>query len=178
VTPRREYAVTLTVLAASGMVALIIAGQPWATIASPSPLGTQTLKASGTELTGAVRGVGLLSLAAVLAILATKGWPRRIIGMCLAVAGVLASLHLLQVSRDLTDIVTAWAEVGTTGVTVRATPAIWVAVVACLGVAAAGVLTAGRGHRWPELLAKHERRSETRAEDAWDVLDRGEDPTV
>jgi Tryptophan-associated transmembrane protein (Trp_oprn_chp) len=178
---RREYVATLTTLAASGIVALIFTGQPWARVTSPGVVGTQTLEASGSDLTGAVRAVGLLSLAGVLVIVATKGWWRRVIGLGIAAAAVLAVLHLMQIGRDLAEIVAAWAEISADGVdeaTVESTSAIWVATSVCVAVAIAGVLTAARGHHWSTPLAKYERRRVKPAEDAWDVLDRGEDPTV
>jgi multisubunit Na+/H+ antiporter MnhC subunit len=175
---RREYAATLALLAASGIVALIVTGQPWANATFAGVVSRQTIEASGSNLTGGVRAIGLLSLAGVLVIGATKGWLRRVIGLGIAAAGVLAVLHLIGIRRDFTEIVAAWAEIGPNGVTVQPTPAIWVATVVCVAVAVAGLLTAARGHRWPTLRATYERRPDKPAEDAWDVLDRGEDPTV
>jgi uncharacterized membrane protein (TIGR02234 family) len=175
---RREYAATLAALAASGVVALIVTGQPWANVTFSGVVGRQTIAASGSDLTDGVRAIGLLSLAGVLVIGATKGWLRRVIGLGIAAAGVLAVLHLIRIRRDFTEIVAAWAEISANGVTVQSTPAIWVATVGCIAVVVAGLLTAAHGHRWPTLRANYDRRPAKPAEDAWDVLDRGEDPTV
>ena len=81
---------------------------------------------------------GVVALAGVVAIAATRGWARALIGAVLAAAGV-ASLPRGAL------------------------------------LALAGAFVAVRGPRWPALGARYEVVTE---HDAWDALDRGEDPTT
>lgn len=83
----------------------------------------------------------VVALAGVVAIAATRGWTRGLVGVVLALAGV-ASLPRGAL------------------------------------LAAAGVLVAVRGPRWPALGAKYEAPAAPTDRDAWDALDRGEDPTT
>ena len=83
-TLRREYAVTLAVLAAGAILALVSAGRTWATVTVEGALRPETTQVTGTDLTGAARALGLLGLAGVLAVVATRRWVRRIIGAAIA----------------------------------------------------------------------------------------------
>ena len=50
-----------------------------------------------------------------------------------------------------------------------------------LAVVAGGLWVGASGHRWPHMGARYDRtesRGRTGSNDAWDALDRGEDPTV
>jgi uncharacterized membrane protein (TIGR02234 family) len=188
-TVRREYAVTLAVLAAGAILALVTAGRTWATVTVEGALRPETILVTGTDLTGAARALGLLGLSGVLAVVATRRWVRRIIGAGIAAAGIAASVAVGRVAADLRSSALDWAQssadgVATAGVTDTVAP--WLALIGCLLVALAGVAVLLRGHRWPVLGASYERRraldpAVERAEGgrtAWDALDRGEDPTL
>ena len=50
-----------------------------------------------------------------------------------------------------------------------------------LAVVVGGLWVGASGHRWPHMGARYDRtesRGRTGSNDAWDALDRGEDPTV
>ena len=161
-TPRREYAVVVAVLAAGGAAGLLASGAVWQEVPGDLPLPVLPEVVTGTEAAPAVRAVSLVALAGTLAVLATRRRGRRAVGVLLALAGLVAAAAAVSwVGGDSTR----W-------------PA--VALGAALTVTAAGVLVAVRGGRWPVLGARYERGSrpvET-SRSTWDALDRGEDPTV
>jgi len=189
VTVRREYAVTLAVLAAGAILALVAAGRTWATVTVDGALRPETILVTGSDLTGAARALGLLGLAGVLAVVATRRWVRRIIGAGIAVAGLAAAVAVGRVAADLRSSALDWAlssSDGTATTSVTGTVAPWLALVGCLLVVLAGLVVLLRGHRWPVLGASYERRRAVEpaveqpegGRTAWDALDRGEDPTL
>jgi hypothetical protein len=98
--------------------------------------------------------LALVALAGAAAVLAARGWMRRLVGVVLFVTGVAAVVL---------------------GV---AAPA-WAAVLGGVAVAVGGVWVVGRGPGWSRLSERYVRDSPP--SDAphalWDALDRGEDPT-
>jgi hypothetical protein len=83
----------------------------------------------------------VVALAGVVAIAATRGWSRALVGV------VLVAVGLADLPRGAL-------------------------------LAATGVLVAVRGPRWPALGARYEAPGPMSERDAWDALDRGEDPTT
>lgn len=126
--PGRSYALAL-LLMAGGLVGVILAfGLPW------------------------------LAVAAVVGVIATRGWVRRLIGALLAIAGTAtAAVGLLTGEAAVPAVV---------GGLVLATGALW---------------TALRGQEWPVMGARYEptagERRRARAVSDWDALDQGRDPT-
>ena len=148
---------------------------------------------------------GDVFFAGVIAVLATKSWPRRVVGVVVALAGVgliwrsLTGLRALSVSRAraLVQDKHPGIQLGS------AVPQVSVhsgwAVLSCVcGVVVllAGVLVASRGHRWGGMSAKYDapvddgtaadrqdsaedaERARLRADASlWSALDRGDDPT-
>ncbi|WP_433509869.1 Trp biosynthesis-associated membrane protein [Nonomuraea sp. CA-143628] len=179
---RRELTAWLVVTVLGCVLVLLAAGRAWVTNVRGAGTGALAVP-SGGDLSPVLTPLALAGLAGVVAVLATKGAGRRVIGALLALCGVGAGLG-------------AWQAAGGSGVlswlrernVMRATGAIqWDAVplwpVVCgLGavlMVAGGVLAVVRGGAWAGMSAKYTReRPETTGDRSmWDALDRGDDPT-
>lgn len=183
----------LLCLAGSTLV-LLAAGRPWgrAVLRQP-PLPTVAVAATGRSLVPLAAALGLVGLAGVVAVLATRGVGRVATGVLLALSGALVTTTSLRTQLRLESAVRPVAErvAGVPGgvlssVRVTAWPTISVAggVLLC----AAGLLVAVRGRRWSTLSARYEPPGEPPTAPAtapttdsetsvWVALDRGEDPT-
>ena len=195
---RRAYGLTLVAcLAGAGLAAYAIT-RVWSVRVTPRA-GMSDLRA---EITGAdqapwVVGLALVALAGTGALLATAGWPRRVLGVLLALVGVAVAAGAL-VARLTVDS-------GAAG----AAATLWsiICVFGGAAIALGGVTAARHGHHWPGMSARYERRpvppprqepggaggpSITAGPDvppqpapaapidlgaAWEALDRGDDPT-
>ncbi|MFE9958702.1 Trp biosynthesis-associated membrane protein [Micromonospora sp. NPDC005299] len=131
---------------------------------------------TGAELLPWVSALALVGLAGAGAVLATRGRVRRLLGGLLALIGL------------------GVAAGGGYGLTESGVSRQWPALVLAGGLVlvAGGLFTALRGGDWPAMGARYERRAERPAgpagedrpavergtRDAWEALDRGEDPTV
>jgi uncharacterized membrane protein (TIGR02234 family) len=158
------------------------------------------LAVSGHTLDAAPTALGLVALAGVVAVLATRGVVRRAIGAMLALAGALlvwrslAGLTAVSAARVRSLVQAKHPGVGVDAafvphVSVHAQWSIFSA--ACgLIVVAAGLCTAIRGHHWATMSARYEAPPRAAsAEDVaaararadasmWTALDRGADPTA
>nr|WP_240955506.1 Trp biosynthesis-associated membrane protein [Micromonospora sp. HNM0581] len=131
---------------------------------------------TGGQLLAWLPALSLVGLAGGGAVLATRGRVRRVLGGLLVILGLtLAAGGGYGLLGNLGDLVT-WA---------------WPALVLLGGIltAAGGALTLLRGHRWPAMGTRYERRPAQSAGgggpivgagtvEAWEALDRGEDPTA
>ncbi|MEU1968735.1 Trp biosynthesis-associated membrane protein [Micromonospora sediminicola] len=132
---------------------------------------------TGAELLPWVSALAWVGLAGGGALLATGGRLRRVLGALLAGIGLAVALG------------------GGIGLAEPGVSRHWPALVLAggLALAAGGAFAALRGGGWPAMGARYERRAaassaapggaerpavERGARDAWDALDRGEDPTV
>jgi Tryptophan-associated transmembrane protein (Trp_oprn_chp) len=186
---RRELAVAVLVCAAGAGLALYAGSRTWLveTIARPAPLGPISTPRSGTALLPALAAVSLVALASAGALLAVRGWGRRLVG-ALIVAGGLAAAGLAVSAFGRSGIATGWVVATAMG---------------GLAAASAGVFALFRGPAWPRLGARYERSTqpvsgpdtdrriggsdqvesgsggsgEATSREFWDALDRGDDPT-
>lgn len=186
-------ALLLDLLGAAG--ALLVSLRTWQVVTTPRvrPLRDDVLGVSGRTVDAASTALALVALAGVVAVLATRGLPRRAVGGVLALAGAglivrgLAATGAVSAARARSLVaerhptVTVDADV----VPQIAVHLLWpVLSVGCgVLVAAAGVLIAVRGHRWEGMSARYESRPASDEDPAkaaaslWTALDRGEDPT-
>lgn len=148
------------------VLAAFAAGRTWSTrVLDHGPaLPLEHVSRTGQQVSPGLRPLALVGLAAVLALIATRGWSRRVVGLLVLGSGV-----------GITWLVTAEARV-----------AVWpgVALAGGLLLATGGLLALLRGHRWGGLSDAY-RTPAARAEQVpatdkgvWDALDRGEDPTA
>lgn len=131
---------------------------------------------TGSDLAGWLVPLAVLALAAVAAVLALPGVVRRVLGVGLAVAGVLALWFVLGGSPYDTPLSEANSDPERT----LTGPA--AAIAGALLLLMAGALLLVRGHRMPRLGAKYSAPGGTPpAKDAdadlWRALSEGEDPT-
>jgi uncharacterized membrane protein (TIGR02234 family) len=181
------YLVVLGVLLAGAVLCLVASGMSWGT-AQRADLARTEVQVAGGDLLPLGRAVGLLALAAVIAVHATRSWGRRLVGGLLAAAGGVLAGQAYFIMRDLPDQVLQHLE-GTGGAAgfadaTAASGGPLVMAVGGVGVAFAGTALAVFGPRWPSMGTRYERpagsrpvsRSGERA--VWDALDRGEDPTI
>jgi uncharacterized membrane protein (TIGR02234 family) len=204
---RAEFATALLVEIVGAAVVLLVATREWQTITTvrARPFAADVLGVSGRALDDAPTACGLVALAGVVAVLATKGLPRRIVGGLVALAGVAIVWRSITVIpavgmqraaglvRDRHETVGASAVVAQ-HVTVHPGWAV-LSVVGGVLIVAAGVVIAWRGGRWVGMSARYERpaaydpSSRVTAEDAeqartradatmWTALERGDDPTA
>jgi Tryptophan-associated transmembrane protein (Trp_oprn_chp) len=115
-----------------------------------------------------VVGLALVALAGAGALLATRGLPRRAVGVLLVLIGLAIAAGMVAARVNLAAGSIAWPVAG---------------VLSGAIIGAGGLIAARSGHRWPVMGARYERTpgpsaaepADTRA--TWDALDRGVDPT-
>ncbi len=189
--PRRELRVALLlVLVGSGLV-LLSAGRDWVdvVVAQPAPLPARAVVRTGADVAGGLRALGVLGLAGVAALAATRALGRLLVGVLLSASGAGAvAVSASALARG------ALAGLGEQGRTLGAggpDPAFsgWPLAALAGGalLAVGGLVVALRGRRWAQLSARYEapaaraegtaRRPARPEVEAWEALDRGEDPT-
>jgi uncharacterized membrane protein (TIGR02234 family) len=201
-TKRVEFALAVLLDLLGAGAVLLIARRTWQTVRTPRPrpLADDVLDVSGHVLDAATTALGLVALAGVVAVLATRGAARRGVGALVAVAGAMLAWRSI-IGLDAVSAVRAralvrahHAAVGTDAsvaphVTVHAQ---WPALsIGCgLLIVVAGLLVAVRGGGWAGMSARYDAPStrqpaseDVEAERAradasmWTALDRGDDPT-
>lgn len=185
-TAAREYVLVLGAAAAGAGLVLLSVRQGWAQVvtAAPAPLPSGSVPVRGQDLVPVAGALAVVSLAALAAVIATRGLARRLVGVLLAVSGaltvlvvsthvstadVLAAVHGTAVSQA--GPATAGGGTGAGAVPVGSTPGVSVAahvvmagfpwrplaVLGGLATLAAGVLVAWRGPRWPAMPGRYDR---------------------
>jgi uncharacterized membrane protein (TIGR02234 family) len=165
-----EYALALLLDLVGAAVALLVAGRTWQVVHTPRPrpLADDVLHLTGRTVDAASTALALVALAGVVAIVATRGIARRVVGAVIAAAGVgtvwraIAAAGAVNAARARA-FVREYHPTVPTGV--RTAPVVtvtgsWPALTVGCGVliALAGMLVAWRGHRWPALSARYENR--------------------
>ena len=187
---RRSYVLSLVACVAGAALALYAITRTWSVHLTPRT-GMSALRdaKTGTDLEPWVTGLAVVALAGAGALLATSGWARRLLGVLLSLAGAGVVVGAI-VGRAGLDPGSAAG--GTT----------WPVLCAAGGViiTVGGVTAARRGHTWPRMSARYDRKpvppprsepgslAESRPPGrspvvadhraAWDALDRGDDPTA
>ncbi|MEO8888850.1 MAG: Trp biosynthesis-associated membrane protein [Jatrophihabitantaceae bacterium] len=196
---RAEYAFALLVLLVGAAGALLISTRNWQSVLTPRPrpFRDDVLHLNGRTVDAAPTAVALVALAGVIAVIATRGLMRRVIGAVIALAGLIllwrsvSGLTAVGAARAESLVQERHVEVGASVPHVSVTPAWAVLSAVCGGlVVLAGLLVARRGHHWGAMSAKYDSpstrpttdddvaRAQARAEASmWSALDRGDDPT-
>lgn len=193
----REMGAVVLLCAAGGGLAVFAAGRAWLRVAAERrpPFPDVDLALTGRDLAPVVLGLGVVGLAGVVGLLATRRLGRLAVAAVLVLSGlgVLAGAlsHLgTPGDAEIRDLVAdsgrAGAVADAAAVTATAVPG-WPLLAALGGLllAAGGVLAVARSRRWPTMSSRYERPA-TRAgtprprTDAarWDALDRGDDWTA
>lgn len=192
-TGTRAYVAALAVLLVGGVVLLVASGLTWGE-AEAVGRAVPPVVVTGQDVLPAAQAVGLLSLAAVVAVHASRRWGRRVVGGLLTLAGLGVAVWALLIGFDLPGHVLRQAAgpAGDGGFSATVDgfgPAL--AVVGGLLVGAAGLAVLVLGPGWPGMGSRYERVQAPQSagqrapepaadhdRDAWKALDRGEDPTA
>ncbi len=189
-TGRRELVLAVVLVLAGAALVLLASSRTWVSAAWVVPgFPAVRVQVAGAEAAPVVRATGLVALAGVVALLATRRRARAVVGAVVVLAAaalVTASVLFWSGQRAVAEAALERAG-GSSGrgaeVAELATTA-WpaVALVGGLLVAAGGVLTVARSGRWPAMGARYDAPTAARkartSEDPWAALDRGEDPTT
>jgi hypothetical protein len=175
----------VAVIAAGAVI--LAAGRPWlhVTVARPAPFGPVIADVSGRKEFGAVTGLAVVALLAVLLIAITARTVRKIFGVLLGLAGLACCWYAIRGlatpsasrARDLVgDLATSGESVHVHQV------AGWPVLTAVAGllVMLAGIAVLLRGRAWNDGLSQRYSAPAAAAtsEDPWRTLDRGDDPTI
>lgn len=182
----RELRLALLLVLAGAALALLAGGRDWvsATVAAPPPLPPRSVAVSGDDAVPGLRALALLGLAGVAALAATRTRGRVALGALLALAG--AGVVVLAVRALVRGAARLLAASGTAAPGSALELTRWPLVAALGGtlLALGGLVVAVRGRRWAALSSRYEapaaraERPAPRPEvQAWEALDRGEDPT-
>lgn len=186
---RREPLLAALLCAVGAFLLLVAAGRAWVAVqlAATPLLPPQALAVSGSDLLPGLGALGLVGLAGVPALAATRGRGRVVLGAVLLALGAgTAALVLQRVAGGLgasalRTTVVREAGAGTTQTSVTAWP--WLGLLGAVLLTAAGLLVAVRGRRWEALGRRYEPPAPREAapageRDLWEALDRGDDPTA
>ena len=173
-----------------GAGALLVSGRAWQTVTAPRPrpFTDEVVDVSGRTLEPAVAALGVVALAGVVAVLATRGVARRVVGLALAGAAIamawpaVAGFRTVSAQRARSLVSDARTAAGLDPahpprVTVHL---VWPALtlLCALAVLAGGIAVALWGHRWLVMSARYEAPAQQRSHASlWSDLDRGHDPT-
>ncbi|MFG1695652.1 Trp biosynthesis-associated membrane protein [Nonomuraea sp. NPDC049309] len=182
---KRELSIWVAATALGCLLVLLAAGREWARV-----LQAGAAAPTGGDLSPVLTPVALAGLAGVVAVLATRGTGRRVVGAVLALCGAGVAAAVWAAIDDAN--VTGWLGErdvlhGSSGVPWEAAP-LWPAVAAAgaLLMLAGGITAIARGPRWAGMSARYDRAQGTDGEAKaqvsddralWDALDRGDDPT-
>ena len=153
----RHFALVLACLVVGAIAALIAAAREWDVSGGGERAG---LLYAARDAAALVRALALVGLASVVASYAVRGWARVVVGILVALSGaaivVTCSVHLQE---------GPWPIIATAG---------------GLVITVAGVQLALHGRSWPSMSNRYEReaRAAAKPSNAWDVIDRGGDPTA
>jgi uncharacterized membrane protein (TIGR02234 family) len=193
----RYTVVSLAAAALGGGLALLASGRAWVTVHvdRPAPLPDLSVGLTGRTLQAAVPGLAVVALAGVVALLATRGPARRIVGAVIALAGValaIAAAGAGSVSPGEARRLVADTRTGSvlepTAPLRLVSHQVWpaLAVIGGLLVVAGGVLAAlgwtvgaalGRRYEAPTTASGPPASDESDLA-LWQRLDRGDDPTA
>ena len=175
-TYRAEFAGALLAQALGAAVVLLVATRDWQTLTTPRsrPFADVVLAVSGRTIDAAPTAFALVALAGVVAVLATKGVVRRVIGALVSLSGAAIGWRCASASAALGPArarelaVARDPRITTTealGVQVHTQP-VWggLAVLGGVLILSAGLAIMLRGGRWAGMSVRYERGAESRAQ--------------
>ncbi len=195
---RIEYAAALLMDVLGAGVLLLVSTQYWQRIVTPRgrPFTDDILKVQGRVIDSAPTALALVALAGVVAVLATRGMTRRVLGALILLAGAgliwrsASAIPAVSTSRALALVREKHPRVSVSSTVVPhvITDSIWGALSIGCGVLVllGGLLIMVRGAEWGAMSTRYEAPgarnddpvTRHRADAAlWGALDRGEDPT-
>lgn len=193
---RVRFVGALGLIVLGGAGALLASGRAWQTVTvpRPRPFADAVVDASGRTLEPAVAALGVVALAGVVAVLATRGIVRRIVGGLLVAAAIglawaaVAGLQAVSAARARSLVTDARTAAGLDPARAPhvAVHAVWPGLVllCALAVLLGAAAVTAWGHRGLALSSRYEApaaRANAEAQRTssalWSDLDRGHDPT-
>ena len=165
---KRELAVAVVAVAAGGALALLAGSRAWDTVAvrRAAPLGALVEHVAGRTIAPAVGGLAVVALAGVIAMLATRGRARTVLGGVQAVVGALLAWQSATGFGAVSDVRARSLVAGArTGVVLEAGQGVdvsssWVwpatALFGAFLVIAGGTLVAVRGSGWAAMSSRYD----------------------
>ncbi|GAA1732939.1 Trp biosynthesis-associated membrane protein [Aeromicrobium alkaliterrae] len=186
--PRRWYGPTVLGILAAGGGAFAAGRRTWVTTTLGDGQGAgATILTRGTDVSPLVPGLAVVVVAAALAVLASSGWFRRVVGALVLVASI-GGIIATRTSPD--GVVDAAVEesvafgqgVAVTSVTHQGP---WLAAAAFAVAALLSLLVIRYGSAWPAMSSRYDAPTSGRAPvaaeadgaDLWKAMDAGVDPT-
>jgi uncharacterized membrane protein (TIGR02234 family) len=173
----------LTGLVGGGLVTAAGA-RPWASATVRlHGFPASEVSVGGSDVAPLVSPLGVVVLAGVVVVLATRRTGRRVAGVLVAVAALLAAVQTLLAGPSLATALQARLLGGASGSVVAATtPWRWLCLTGAVLGCGFGVLALWRGPAWASMGSRYDapaarRESTDEQTDLWRALDRGDDPT-
>ena len=166
---------------AVGVVVVLLSSSPvWLRVTLKA--GAGTVKLTGGNAASAAVPLALVAAAGLVAIALVRNWVRRILAVLAAAAGVGVFIAVVRVLAAPDSVARASSKVSSAGqiASVHAAVIPYLGLVGALSIIGAGVAIAVTCGAWPPPGRRYERDDAPagRPTDAWDALERGEDPTT
>lgn len=173
---------------------LLFAGRVWqrVRVTRVRPLPDAVANLTGRDLYPALSAFALIALAGVIAIAATRGWGRRVVGLALAASGAVIGWYAVDGLSAVSPGRARSSIASGVGIDSSSVPHVgldgtWagLTIASATLIVTAGVLTIVNAQRWSGLASRYEAptagaRTERGNPDIalWSALDRGDDPTT
>jgi uncharacterized membrane protein (TIGR02234 family) len=178
-------------LLTAGAVALFAVTRTWATATVRTPgVPVDKVQTSGADGAPVLVALAIVVVAAGLAVVASGGWFRQLVGLVIATVAAWAAVRALSLDVTGAPLARALAESPANLGSARPVPAVssWpvVATIAFGLAALLGLLVVAFGRAWPRMGSRYDRPqgqpslpSQALDEaDLWRQLDDGHDPTI
>lgn len=188
---RRLYGPIVIGLLTAGAVALFAVTRAWATATVRTPgVPIDRVEASGADGAPVLVALAIVVLAAGLAVVASGGWFRQLVGLVIAAVAAWAAVRALSVDIAGAPIARALAESPANLGSARPVPDVssWPVVAAvAFGLAAlCGLVVIAFSREWPRMGSRYDRPAGlppaplggVEETDLWRALDDGRDPTL
>lgn len=186
----RSYAATMAVGLAAAAGTLLAVSRPWVEATSrPAGLPAIEVSLSGADLVPVAAALGFVVLAAFGAVVATRGWVRRAVGVVIAAGAAVILAAAVGVGSTADAVEAELAAVGWGGgaYDTSATPWRWLAAGLAAVCVVAGVVVVRQAAAWPAMGARYDAPDRGAAPatpvdswseaDVWKAIDHGHDPT-
>jgi uncharacterized membrane protein (TIGR02234 family) len=187
----RLYGPIVLGILGAGALALFAVTRAWATATVRTPgVPIDTVEASGADGAPVLVILAIVVVAAGLAVVASGGWVRQLVGLTIAAVAACAAVRALSLDIGGAPIARALRESPANLGAVHPVPDVssWpVVATVAFGVAALlGSCVVAFGRQWPRMGSRYDRPASAPPEqrelleeaDVWRALDDGHDPTL